>query len=72
MVSCSYFSYSCCYEHSEIVKRLVKAPGIDLNFQEPNCQESAAMIAVRRRRYWSVPDYLWKDWEEEENVKILS
>ena len=39
--------------HSEIVKRLVKAPGIDLNFQEPHSHETAAMMAVSKTRYWS-------------------
>ena len=64
------------YGHSEIVKRLVKAPGIDLNFQEPNGEESAAMIAASRERYWIMLDD-WGEWVENveinlEIVKILS
>ena len=42
--------------HSEIVKRLVKAPGIDLNFREPHFHETAAMMAVSKTRYWSLWD----------------
>ena len=63
--------------HSEIVKRLVKAPGIDLNFQEPHSHETAAMMAVSKTRYWSRWDEdrsYWKDVAEVnlEIVKILS
>ena len=56
---------------------MVKAPGIEFNFQEPIFKDYAAIIAVSRARYWSKLDYLSGDWEEDveinlEIVKILS